>query len=335
MTRPTAGQCRDRELQHRALPSRDPRERLRPDPPVGRGDRRRRRLHRRQRGGRPCVRRPDPVARTTARRAGSGPSGRDRPRQPGSTSRASTPTTSGIPMPSRCRSTWRPGTLRAASSSATGSPSTIPTTPTCRCSAPRPTSCSPIPASRSSPGGSTASSRWSTGWPALRRRSSRAVCDAVGTVCMTPNGVQDYDYYLRIARSYPITFHRAKLARWRFRPDSQSGDVNERALRWTSMSVQVLARRACGGHPGDAGVRRRRLSRACAARHGCRPRLAPPRRAPGPRRPGHALPQRGLAPQRHRDARCAGAATARGPCGHPRRRGRRRAPSNGVRDRLR
>jgi glycosyltransferase involved in cell wall biosynthesis len=81
----------------------------------------------------------------------------------------------------------------------------------------------------------------------------RAVCDAVGPVCSMPNGVQDYDYYLRIARSFPITFHRAALARWRFRPDSRSGDVDERALRWTSMSVEVLARERAAATPATRG----------------------------------------------------------------------------------
>ena len=152
---------------------------------------------------------------------------------------------------------------------------------------------------------------------------------------MTPNGVQDYDYYLRIARSYPITFHRAKLARWRFRRDSQSGDVNERALRWTSMSVQVLARERAAATPETqayvaAGYHAHVRRATGAARD-----TAPPRRAPGPRRPGHALPQRGLAPQRHRDARRAGAATACGPCGHPRRARTSARAVEWVRDRLR
>jgi glycosyltransferase involved in cell wall biosynthesis len=86
----------------------------------------------------------------------------------------------------------------------------------------------------------------------------RPVYEAVGPVCTTPNGIQDYDYYLRVARSFPITFHRASLARWRFRPDSRSGDVHERALRWASMSVEVLARERAAATPAtksyvDAG----------------------------------------------------------------------------------
>ncbi len=77
----------------------------------------------------------------------------------------------------------------------------------------------------------------------------RPVYDAVGPVCMSPNGIQDFDYYLRIARSYPITFHRASLVRWRYRPDSQSGDIDERPLRWTSTSTQVLARELAAASP--------------------------------------------------------------------------------------
>ena len=67
--------------------------------------------------------------------------------------------------------------------------------------------------------------------------------DAVGPVCATPNGAQDYDYYLRLARSFPITFHRAVLARWRYRADSMSGaSADERRLRWTCQALGVLAR---------------------------------------------------------------------------------------------
>jgi glycosyltransferase involved in cell wall biosynthesis len=70
----------------------------------------------------------------------------------------------------------------------------------------------------------------------------RWVHDALGPVCATPNGAQDYDYYLRITRSFPITFHRARLARWRFRVDSMSGAREDRRLRWAAQGVNVLAR---------------------------------------------------------------------------------------------
>jgi glycosyltransferase involved in cell wall biosynthesis len=100
----------------------------------------------------------------------------------------------------------------------------------------------------------------------------RAVYEAVGPVCMSPNGIQDYDYYLRISRSYPITFHRSVLAYWRFRPDSQSGDMGERALRWTTTSVQVLAREVEDAPPGThdyvrAGYRAHVRRAAGAARY--------------------------------------------------------------------
>jgi glycosyltransferase involved in cell wall biosynthesis len=70
----------------------------------------------------------------------------------------------------------------------------------------------------------------------------RDVYEALGPVCIVPNGAQDYDYYLRIARSYPITFHRASLARWRVRDDSMSGSADESALRWAVQSLEVVDR---------------------------------------------------------------------------------------------
>ena len=70
----------------------------------------------------------------------------------------------------------------------------------------------------------------------------RHVYEALGPVCTTPNGAQDYDYYLRIARCYPITFHRASLARWRVRDDSMSGSAEESALRWAVQSLEVVDR---------------------------------------------------------------------------------------------
>jgi hypothetical protein len=69
----------------------------------------------------------------------------------------------------------------------------------------------------------------------------RSVQRAIGPVSTTPHGAQDYDYYLRISRSFPITLHRARLARWRFRPDSMSGDVIVRPLRWRVQGLRVIA----------------------------------------------------------------------------------------------
>lgn len=70
----------------------------------------------------------------------------------------------------------------------------------------------------------------------------RHVCDAVGPVCTTPNGAQDYDYYLRVSRAYPITFHRASLVRWRVRADSMSGRTDQRTLRWSTQALEVVDR---------------------------------------------------------------------------------------------
>jgi len=70
----------------------------------------------------------------------------------------------------------------------------------------------------------------------------RKVADAIGALCITPEGAQDYDYYLRIARRFPVTLHSQRVARWRFRPDSMSGAVDERQLRWSANAVRVYER---------------------------------------------------------------------------------------------
>jgi glycosyltransferase involved in cell wall biosynthesis len=79
----------------------------------------------------------------------------------------------------------------------------------------------------------------------------RWAVDAAGPLHPTPNGPQDYDYYLRITRRAPATFHRASLARWRFRADSMSGDVDERNLRWASKRIEVLDRERSQCRPED------------------------------------------------------------------------------------
>jgi glycosyltransferase involved in cell wall biosynthesis len=75
----------------------------------------------------------------------------------------------------------------------------------------------------------------------------RWVYDSVGPVCATPNGPQDYDYYLRVSQCFPITFHRAALARWRLRDDSMSGALEDRRFRWTCQSVCILAHARASG----------------------------------------------------------------------------------------
>ena len=79
----------------------------------------------------------------------------------------------------------------------------------------------------------------------------RRVIDTVGSVCITPNGPQDYDYYLRIARKFPVTFHAANLARWRYRPDSISGPEDGRMLRSAALTMYVHEREAAACAPDD------------------------------------------------------------------------------------
>lgn len=73
----------------------------------------------------------------------------------------------------------------------------------------------------------------------------RRVVDRIGPFIDSP--VQDYDYYLRVATHYPITFHREVLARWRFRSDSMSGPRAGRQLGWGLALLPVLRahRRRC------------------------------------------------------------------------------------------
>jgi glycosyltransferase involved in cell wall biosynthesis len=79
----------------------------------------------------------------------------------------------------------------------------------------------------------------------------RWAIDAAGPLGATPNGPQDYDYYLRITRRAPATFHRASLARWRFRDDSMSGDADQRNLRWAGQRIAVLDQERADCPPED------------------------------------------------------------------------------------
>lgn len=57
---------------------------------------------------------------------------------------------------------------------------------------------------------------------------------------------QDYEYYLRIAREYPVTIHADSLTRWRNRPDGLSGPRETRAIVWPLDDQPVLKRHARG-----------------------------------------------------------------------------------------
>ena len=74
----------------------------------------------------------------------------------------------------------------------------------------------------------------------------RAVIERLGP--FADGGAQDYDYYLRIAQHYPVTFHHHVLAGWRYRPDSMSGAVEDRSLLWALYRLPVLGAHAtrCG-----------------------------------------------------------------------------------------
>ena len=70
----------------------------------------------------------------------------------------------------------------------------------------------------------------------------RAVTVRVGPLSVSRDEATDLDYYLRIAREYPVTFHDHSLARWRYLPTSHSGPANRRMLRWSELIAPVLAR---------------------------------------------------------------------------------------------
>ena len=91
----------------------------------------------------------------------------------------------------------------------------------------------------------------------------RRVLERIGP--FIDSGVQDYDYYLRVARHYPITFHREVLAWWRFRPDSMSGPRAGRQLKWGLDLLPVLRthRQRCRSVDRDVLERRiRKLVRS-------------------------------------------------------------------------
>jgi glycosyltransferase involved in cell wall biosynthesis len=70
----------------------------------------------------------------------------------------------------------------------------------------------------------------------------RHAADAVGPVCTTPNGIQDFDYYIRLARRFPFTFHAARLTRYRYRADSMSGADTGRDLRYAARALELFER---------------------------------------------------------------------------------------------
>lgn len=80
---------------------------------------------------------------------------------------------------------------------------------------------------------------------------------------------QDYEYYLRIAREYPVTVHGDSLARWRYRPEGLSGPQAWRIVAWGLESQLVLAHHARRCNRRERAVirgQRRTLARRVADR---------------------------------------------------------------------
>jgi glycosyltransferase involved in cell wall biosynthesis len=96
----------------------------------------------------------------------------------------------------------------------------------------------------------------------------RGVVQEIGAMCETPNGPQDYDYYLRIARRHPVTMHTTPVVRWRYRPDSMSGRPDERGLRWSAVAIPVLERQLDACPPATRRIIRASIDRR--ARSGVR-----------------------------------------------------------------
>jgi glycosyltransferase involved in cell wall biosynthesis len=70
----------------------------------------------------------------------------------------------------------------------------------------------------------------------------RRVVHELGPLTTIQYEAADYDYYLRIARDYPLTLHQHSLVRWRYLPSSRSGPAERRQFQWALMSVPVLRR---------------------------------------------------------------------------------------------
>ena len=68
------------------------------------------------------------------------------------------------------------------------------------------------------------------------------VVHRVGPLTTARNENSDFEYYLRIALKYPITFHRHSLVHRRYLASSRSGPLDLRRFEWSLMRVAVLKR---------------------------------------------------------------------------------------------
>jgi glycosyltransferase involved in cell wall biosynthesis len=79
----------------------------------------------------------------------------------------------------------------------------------------------------------------------------RAVVERVGPFRERRDEAVDYDYWIRIARVFPVTFHLDPHMRWRYTAASASGPSALRMLRWGLMTVPVLRRHLESAPPED------------------------------------------------------------------------------------
>jgi glycosyltransferase involved in cell wall biosynthesis len=97
----------------------------------------------------------------------------------------------------------------------------------------------------------------------------RRVLDEVGPLTERRDEPFDYEYWLRVAARFPVTLHRGRCVRWRYRPGSRSGPGVLRRLRWALMDLPVLERQL-----ETCGPRDRRAVRAALRKRARRARLA-------------------------------------------------------------
>ena len=95
----------------------------------------------------------------------------------------------------------------------------------------------------------------------------RGVLEAVGPLSERRDEPFDYEYWLRVAERFPVTLHRGRCLRWRYRAGSRSGPGALRRLRWALMDLPVLTRQLATCEPRHrAAVRAALRDRARRAR---------------------------------------------------------------------
>jgi glycosyltransferase involved in cell wall biosynthesis len=97
----------------------------------------------------------------------------------------------------------------------------------------------------------------------------RRVIEEVGPLSERRDEPFDYEYWLRIALRRPVTVHRARAVRWRYRPSGRSGPGELRRLTWALMDLPVLERHLTLAPPSA-----RRAVRAALRKRARRARLA-------------------------------------------------------------